>query len=86
MSIEAWEGDGLPDYPEDFIEALGFLPVEMDAMYEVCKREGWILERLAHYEDADRNKAMSAYFWRRAQRWKELATDMRARIDREKAE
>lgn len=79
MTDDVWDGDGISEDEEDLefaLEDLGLLPFEVIALEEACKREGWIHEKLAKYENHDRNIAISRYFWRRAQRFKEIAKVM----------
>jgi hypothetical protein len=79
MADDVWDGDGITEDEEDLefaLEDLGLLPFEVLALEESCKREGWVHEKLAKHENHDRNIAISRYFWRRAQRFKEIAKAM----------
>jgi hypothetical protein len=76
LTPELWEGDGITDDPDELqyaIEDLGLLPVEIRAIEECCKREAWVHEKTAKYENREDNLILSRYFWRRAQRFKEIA-------------
>jgi len=76
LTPELWEGDGITDDPDlltDAISDLGLLPLELRALEEVCKREAWVSEKAAKYENREDNLILSRYFWRRAQRFKEIA-------------
>lgn len=87
MSLDAWKDTGFPDDPQDVdyaIEDLGLLPPELDALAEGCKKEGWVYGQMVkHVEESEKERyaAMSEYWWRRAQIWKEWAERKRAEID-----
>jgi hypothetical protein len=70
-----WEGDGLPEDDEDaldFIGALELFDFEIEALIHVCKREAYVHEKVAKYENKEWNLTFARFAWRRVERWTAL--------------
>lgn len=80
--LSHWDGDGIDDEDEENVEfaihTLGLLSSEIMALSKNAKDEAWVHEKLAKHEDTEVNIAIARYFWRRAQRLKELAEQVKA--------
>jgi hypothetical protein len=81
--LSLWEGDGLPDY-EDWLlltDELGMVGPELEEWLRACKREAWVHEHLAKYENKEWNLAVTRYFWRRVEKLNSYIKRMEAELD-----
>lgn len=83
--LSIWEGDGLPDYDtwEAMVADFDLTMPEIEGWLEACKREAWVREKVAKYEDRDRNLATARYFWRRVEKLREYAKKLEEQLDNE---
>lgn len=82
--MSAWDGDGINNEDEEdidyAIDVLGFIPDEILAIEAYCRREAWVHEKTAKYENKEKNLEIARYFWRRAHKFKELAKELNERL------
>jgi hypothetical protein len=71
---EIWEGDGLPEDDEEALDLFALLfAYEIEAIIEATKREAWVREKVAKYEDRPESLLMAQFFWRRVEHLRHLA-------------
>lgn len=89
INLSIWEGDGLPDTYEEWASLtnrLGMVLPEISEWLVACKREAWVHEKSARYDDdseRDRNIAIARYFWRRTERLNGYMKLMKEELDKD---
>jgi len=91
VTPEIWEGDGFPEDADDaeileLFEDLGFIPDEILAVRDWCKREAWVYEHVAKRESGQQKEdtlIIVRHFWRRTERLGALAKAMDKQMDEE---
>lgn len=84
-----WEGDGLPKNDEDALDLIATLELfefEVEALIHVCKREAYVHEKVAKYENKEWNLTFARFAWRRVERWTALLKLYEARNQEEEQE
>lgn len=76
---EAWEGDGIlmdDDEAVALLRDLGCLAYEVQALVDANKREAWVHEKTAKYENREDNLTMARFYWRRTERLRALVKEL----------
>lgn len=83
--LSIWDEDSMPEYDAwyDIVIALDMTIPELEGWLEGCKKEAWVFEKLAEYENREKNLAMARYFWRRTDTLKSYIRQLNKYLDDE---